>query len=166
MWCKQLLGGGHGFVHGESQTGIFVHENSAEHRDVLGLDIPVVFEIFDFRKNLGTEKKPTYSVSITDGTSKKLMLFQRKYDEVGVYSVNIQLSSPKWTTIIISMENDQGLHFEHTITLGYNVNFDKGLAWLVAFPAVLLAGLILLFDFQGNGGGGSDLTDELPIGKQ
>ncbi|EJK59276.1 hypothetical protein THAOC_20524, partial [Thalassiosira oceanica] len=79
----------HGF---SASQGIFVHPISRQYRDVLGVYLPVTFEIFDRRPNIDKEvDKQLYAVEIRAGMSAKRTVFSKTYNSVGVYTEKVQI---------------------------------------------------------------------------
>ena len=79
----------HGF---SASQGIFVHPISRQYRDVLGVYLPVTFEIFDRRPNINNEDdKQIYEVEIRAGMSAKRTVFSKTYNSVGVYTEKVQI---------------------------------------------------------------------------
>jgi len=59
---------------------------------VLGVYLPVTFEIFDRRPNIDKEvDKQIYAVEIRAGMSAKRTVFSKTYNSVGVYTEKVQI---------------------------------------------------------------------------
>ena len=134
-------------AHGYSASqGIFVHEMSRQFNNILGVYVPVTFEIFDNRPNIQNEpEKRQYKVEIRDGTSVKRTLWRKEYSEPGVYTERVYIRyGPGYYTLSLVMFTTHGLVYEDTFQVQYNIDFMDGFGILVWLPLVLASTTILL----------------------
>lgn len=145
-WTSPLRSRLNGFIQGySSPIGIVVNDKSSDFRDILGFVFPVTFKIFD-KRDLPNNYKRRYTVCIGIGTSQQKLRFTKEYNSTGVFTERITLpEGGKYSTIVVSLTTEHGLYFEETFTVGYNVNFGKGIEWLLALPMVLAAIPLILY---------------------
>jgi hypothetical protein len=126
--------------YGASQ-GIFVHKASRQYRDILGVFIPITFEIFDHRPGIADEKsQQVYNVEIRDGTSVDRALFRKEYDAPGIYSEKIfNEYGPGYYNIVVRLTTTHGIVYEDMFSIGYNVNHLEGLSYLLVVPLITFA---------------------------
>jgi len=142
-------------AHGFSSTqGIFVHPISRQFRDILGIYVPITFEIFDRRPSVGngdSKSKQVYQVEVRAGMSVKRIVLQHTYNEPGVYTERISIPyGPGYYAFSVRMRTSQGIVYEDTFHIGWNVNY-MGCLWLiVCLPLVLAAIPLLLFKREPN----------------
>jgi len=132
----------HGF---SASQGIFVHPISRQYRDVLGVYLPVTFEIFDRRPNIDKEvDKQLYAVEIRAGMSAKRTVFSKTYNSVGVYTEKVQIQyGPGYYAFSVRLRSTHGIVYEDSFHLGWNVNY-MGHMWIIVYlPLLLLAPLLL-----------------------
>ena len=141
-------GSGNAQAHGFSSTqGIFVHPIARQFRDVLGIYIPITFEIFDRRPSIKDEvDKRVYQVEIRAGMSAKRAVFWHVYDAPGVYTERIQIPyGPGYYSFAVRLRTTHGIVYEDSFHIGWNVNYMGGLWLFVCLPLILAAIPILLF---------------------
>ncbi|KAL3779886.1 hypothetical protein HJC23_001476 [Cyclotella cryptica] len=133
----------HGF---SSKQGIFVHHISRQFRDILGIYIPVTFEIFDRRPNIENEKnRQLYQVDIRAGMSAKRTIMSYTYNTTGVYTERVQIPfGPGYYSISVRLRTTHGLVYEDTFHVGFNVNYMGGLWLIVCMPLVIATVLVLM----------------------
>lgn len=135
-------------AHGFSSTqGIFVHPMSRVWRDVLGVYIPITFEIFDRRPNIANEpNRQVYEVEVRAGMSAKRTIFLRSYNATGTYTERVQIPyGPGYYSLTVLLRTTHGIVYEDTFHLGFNVDYMGGLWLIVCLPLVLAAIPILMF---------------------
>lgn len=135
-------------AHGYSSTqGIFVHPISRQFRDILGIYIPITFEIFDRRPSIANEEdKRVYQVEIRAGMSVKRTVFSHTYNKPGVYTEKIQIQyGPGYYAFSVRMRTTHGIVYEDTFHIGWNVNYMQSLWLIVCLPLILASVPILLF---------------------
>ncbi len=168
-WLGPVRGRRNGFVHGYSGCGVFVHKWERMRRDWLGMHVPVTFEIYDKRARdgrRGRDSLETYLVTISDGTGRGRgkgggrVLLKKEYGSPGVYTEFVKLAEPKWATLVVGMETKQGLYYEHAVVVGYNVEFDRGVVWLVSVPALIFGVVFLLYGKELGPAGGGGRSDD------
>ena len=133
--------------HGYSASqGIFVHESSRQMNNILGVYVPVTFEIFDNRPNIQREAdKRVYKVEIRDGTSAKRVIWRKRYQEPGVYTERIYIRfGPGYYSLSVVLHTTHGLVYEDIFQVRYNINFLDGFGVLLWLP-LLLASTAILF---------------------
>ncbi|KAL9184345.1 hypothetical protein ACHAXT_002431 [Thalassiosira profunda] len=136
----------HGF---SSSQGIFIHPISRQFRDILGIYVPVTFEIFDRRRDADPGR--TYQVDVRAGMNAKRTVFSHTYDDPGVYTERIQIPyGPGYYAFSVVLRTSHGIVYEDTFHIGWNVNYMGGLWLIVCLPLVLAAIPILLFKRQPN----------------
>jgi hypothetical protein len=125
---------------GASQ-GIFVHSVSRRYRDIFGVYVPVTFEIFDKRPSIDNDpSKRVYKVEFRDGTSSKRVLGRTMYNSTGVYTERLYIPyGPGYYSISAILKTTNGIMYEDTFHLGYNVHFMDGFGLLLWLPLVLAA---------------------------
>lgn len=106
-------------AHGFSSTqGIFVHPISRQFRDILGIYVPITFEIFDRRPSVGngdSKSKQVYQVEVRAGMSVKRIVLQHTYNEPGVYTERISIPyGPGYYAFSVRMRTSQGIVYEDT----------------------------------------------------
>jgi len=146
-------GSGNAQAHGfSSSQGIFVHPISRQFRDVLGIYIPITFEIFDRRPGIENEpNRKAYEVEVRAGMSVKRVFFSHKYDTPGVYTERIQIPyGPGYYAFSVRLMTTHGIVYEDTFHLGWNVNYMGGLWLIVCLPLILAAIPILMFKRKPN----------------
>ena len=135
-------------AHGFSSTqGIFVHPMSRVWRDILGVYVPITFEIFDRRPNIANEpNRQVYEVEVRAGMSSKRAIFYRSYNTTGVYTERVQIPfGPGYFSLTVLLRTTHGIVYEDTFHIGFNVDYMGGL-WLIVFlPLVLASVPILMF---------------------
>jgi len=140
-------------AHGFSSTqGIFVHPISRQFRDILGIYVPITFEIFDRRPSIKNEEnRRQYQVDVRAGMSVKRTVFSHTYDAPGVYTEKIQIPyGPGYYAFSVRLRTTHGIVYEDTFHIGWNVNY-MGVLWLiVCLPLVLAAIPILMFKRKPN----------------
>ncbi|KAL7546243.1 hypothetical protein ACHAWF_009577 [Thalassiosira exigua] len=139
-------------AHGFSSTqGIFVHPISRQFRDILGIYVPITFEIFDRRPMGEDESTRAYRVDIRAGMSVKRTIFSHEYNATGAYTERIQIPyGPGYYAFSVRLETANGIVYEDTFHIGWNVNYMGGLWLIVCLPLVLAAIPILLFKRKPN----------------
>jgi len=141
-------GSGNAHAHGFSSTqGIFVHPISRQFRDVLGIYIPITFEIFDRRPSINEENdRRVYQVEIRAGQSAKRAVYWHVYDAPGVYTERIQIPyGPGYYSFAVRLRTTHGIVYEDSFHIGWNVNYMGGLWLIVCLPLILAAIPILMF---------------------
>jgi len=160
-----------GHAQGYSATsGIFVHDRSRTYKNWLGIYVVVTFDIFDRRPNVWKEDpdKRKYLVDMRYGTSAKKMMFRKTYERPGTYTEQVFVPfGPGYYTVTARLTTTHGLVYEDVFSLGYNINFDTGLAWIVLVPLIVAAIPLLSVrrkanweeddDFRSGGAGGGIL---------
>jgi hypothetical protein len=135
-------------AHGFSSTqGIFVHPNSRVWRDILGVFVPITFEIYDRRPNIANEpNRQVYEVEVRAGMSAKRAIFFRTYNMTGIYTERVQIPfGPGYFSLTVSLRTTHGIVYEDTFHIGFNVDYMGGL-WLIVFLPLILASIpILIF---------------------
>lgn len=133
----------HGF---SSKQGIFVHHISRQYRDILGVFLPITFEIFDKRPNIADEKnRQLYQVDIRAGMSAKRTIMTYTYNATGVYTERVQIPfGPGYYSISVRLRTTHGLVYEDTFHVGFNVNYMGGLWIIVCLPLVIATALVLM----------------------
>ena len=133
----------HGF---SSKQGIFVHHISRQFRDILGIYLPITFEIFDRRPNIEHEKnRQLYYVDIRAGMSAKRTIFTYTYNATGVYTERVQIPfGPGYYSVSIRLRTTHGIVYEDTFHVGFNVNYMGGLWVMVFVPLVIATALVLM----------------------
>ncbi|KAL7496238.1 hypothetical protein ACHAWT_005887 [Skeletonema menzelii] len=130
-------------AHGFSSTqGIFVHPMSRVWRDILGVYIPITFEIFDRRPNIANEaNRQVYEVEVRAGMSAKRTIFYRSYNATGIYTERVQIPfGPGYFSLTVLLRTTHGIVYEDTFHIGFNVDYMGGL-WLVVFLPLVLASI-------------------------
>jgi len=138
-------------VHGySSKIGIILSEYSSEFRHIVGFEIPVTFEIFDIRKNV--PENVSYNVEIRVGSHIDGTVFTKEYFASGIYTEKINIPrKPHYYTLFIKLIDENGIRYEDTFKIGYNIRIYHGLEWLVLLPLFLAAIPLLLFTGKGEG---------------
>lgn len=133
----------HGF---SAKQGIFVHHISRQFRDILGIWLPVTFEIFDRRPNIDKEPdRQLYFVDIRAGLSAERTIMSQSYNATGVYTEKIQIPfGPGYYSISVKLKTTHGLVYEDTFHVGFNVNYTGGLWMIVCIPLVIATALVLM----------------------
>ena len=144
-------GSSNAHAHGFSSTqGIFVHPISRQFRDILGIFIPITFEIFDRRPSMNNQEN-MYLVDIRAGISVKRTIYTRTFNATGVYTERIQIPfGPGYYALSVRMVSTHGIVYEDTFHIGWNVNYMGGLWLIVCLPLVLASIPILLFKRKPN----------------
>lgn len=140
-------------AHGFSSTqGIFVHPISRQFRDILGIYVPITFEIFDRRPNIENEEnRRQYQVDVRAGMSVKRTIFSHTYTAPGVYTERIQIPfGPGYYSFSVRLRTTHGIVYEDTFHIGWNVNYMGGLWLIVCLPLILAAIPILMFKRKPN----------------
>jgi len=159
-----------------SSQGIFVHDISRQYRDVLGMVVPITFEIFDVRpapsspsSSGNNTKTRSYDVEIRDGTSPKRVLFSKKYTQPGVYTEKMYVRyGPGYYALTVRLTTANGIVYDDVFHIGHNIKHMEGLSWMLFLPLVLAAFPLLCFqkkvswddedddgkNMNGGGGGG------------
>ena len=138
----------HGF---SSSQGIFVHPISRQFRDILGIYVPITFEIFDRRRTGDEDSKREYQVDVRAGMSAKRTVFSRTYNEPGVYTEKIQIPyGPGYYAFSVRLRTTHGIVYEDTFHIGWNVNYMGGLWLIVCLPLILASIPILIFKRKPN----------------
>ena len=130
-------------AHGFSSTqGIFVHPMSRVWRDILGVYIPITFEIYDRRPNIANEpNRQVYEVEVRAGMSAKRTIFYRSYNTTGVYTERVQIPfGPGYFSLTVLLRTTHGIVYEDTFHIGFNVDYMGGL-WLIVFLPLVLASI-------------------------
>lgn len=141
-------GSGNAQAHGfSSSQGIFVHPISRQFRDILGIYIPITFEIFDRRPSINEEiDRRVYQVEIRAGMSAKRAVYWHVYDAPGVYTERIQIPyGPGYYSFAVRLRTTHGIVYEDSFHIGWNVNYMGGLWMIVCLPLMLAAIPILMF---------------------
>jgi len=159
-------------AHGYSSTqGIFVHPIARQFRDILGIYVPITFEIFDRRPNIENEpNRRVYQVDIRAGMSAKRTIFSKTYASTGVYTERIQIPfGPGYYALSVRLRTTHGIVYEDTFHIGFNVNYMGGLWWIVCFPLIVATVPILMFRRKPNweededyGGRGTGILGRMP----
>ena len=135
------------YAHGYSASqGIFVHAVSREYRDIFGVFVPVTLEIFDNRPNIAIEPdKRVYRVEIRDGTSTKRAIWRNNYNATGVYTERVYIPhGAGYYSLTVQMRASNGIVYEDTFHVGYNVNYMDGFGLMLWLPLLLAAITIFL----------------------
>lgn len=151
--ASRAPGSGNAHAHGfSSSRGIFVHPVSRQFRDILGIYVPITFEIFDRKRQLSEEgSKNTYQVEVRAGMSVKRTIFVHSYDEPGIYTERIQIPyGPGYYAFSVRLRTAHGIVYEDTFHLGWNVNYMGGLWLIVCLPLLMAAIPILMFKRKPN----------------
>lgn len=143
----ELRGRENAHAHGYSASqGIYVHDVSRGFMDILGIYVPVTFEIFDNRPNIHNEpNRRVYKVEIRDGTSSKRTLWRGEYNQPGVYTERLFIRyGPGFYSLSVILRTSHGLVYEDNFPVRYNIHFMEGLGLLLWLP-LLLASTAILF---------------------
>ena len=124
-----------------------MHPISRQFRDILGIYIPITFEIFDRRPSIANEEdKRVYQVEIRAGMSVKRTVFSHTYNKPGVYTEKIQIQyGPGYYAFSVRMRTTHGIVYEDSFHIGWNVNYMQSLWLIVCLPLILASVPILLF---------------------
>ena len=100
---------------------------------MLGIHIPITFEIFDKRPNILNEpKQKVYMVEIRLGSSSNRPIFRQVYNETGIFTEKVLVHhSPGYYDVFIRLRTTHGLLYEDVFHISYNVNYTEGLLWMV-----------------------------------
>jgi hypothetical protein len=144
-------GSSNAHAHGFSSTqGIFVHPISRQFRDILGIFIPITFEIFDRRPSVNNQENK-YQVDIRAGISVKRTIYTRTFNTTGVYTERIQIPfGPGYYALSVRMVSTHGIVYEDSFHIGWNVNYMGNLWLIVCLPLVLASIPILFFKRKAN----------------
>ena len=135
------------FAHGYSASqGIYVHEVSRQYVDIFGIYIPITFEIFDNRPGVASEPdKRKYLVEVRDGSSSKRALFRAEYTSTGVFTERVyNRFGPGYYTLSVLMLTSNGLLYEDSFAIAYNVHFLNGFGVLLWLPLCIASVTIIL----------------------
>jgi hypothetical protein len=134
----------HGF---SASQGIFVHQSSRQTGDIFGVYVPVTFEIFDNRprgSNNNDAKK--YIVEIRDGPSWNRVLQREEFTAPGKYTVRVYIKyGPGFYRLSATLHTTNGIIYEDTFTVAYNVGFLDGFGILLWLPLLLVSTIILFY---------------------
>lgn len=143
------VGGSHrkrsnNYAHGYSSSqGIYVHKNSRHTGDIFGVYVPVTFEIFDNRKP-GAARK--YIVEIRDGPSWQRSLLREEFTKPGQYTMKVYIRyGPGVYRLSAVLHTSNGIVFEDTFTVAYNVGFLDGLGMLLWLPLLIVSTIVLFY---------------------
>ncbi|GAX27828.1 hypothetical protein FisN_13Hh065 [Fistulifera solaris] len=158
----ELRGRENAHAHGYSASqGIFVHDVSRGFMDILGIYVPVTFEIFDNRPNIQNEpNRRVYKVEIRDGTSSKRALWRGEYNQTGVYTERIYIRyGPGFYSLSVVLRTSHGLVYEDNFPVRYNIHFMEGLGVLLWLPLLLASAAILFCGSRKGSLEDDDLTE-------
>lgn len=142
----ELRGRMNAHAHGYSASqGIYVHEASRQFVDILGVYVPITFEIFDNRPNIRNEPdKRKYVVEVRDAGSSKRVLLHTEYNATGIYKERVYIRfGPGYYTLSVTMMTSHGLLYEDVFQIGYNVRFLSGFGVLLWLPLLIASATIL-----------------------
>ncbi|GAX12605.1 hypothetical protein FisN_13Lh065 [Fistulifera solaris] len=158
----ELRGRENAHAHGYSASqGIFVHDVSRGFMDILGIYVPVTFEIFDNRPNIHNEPiRRVYKVEIRDGTSSKRALWRGEYNQSGVYTERVYIRyGPGFYSLSVVLRTSHGLVYEDNFPVRYNIHFMEGLGILLWLPLLLASAAILFCGSRKGSLEDDDLTE-------
>jgi len=144
----ELRGKGNAHAHGYSATqGIFVHEISRQMKNVLGVYVPLTFEIFDSRPNIGAEpERKKYSVEVRVGSASKRAVWRKDFNRTGVYTEQIYIRfGPGHHSLSIVMQTSHGLVYHDSISVSYNIGFMDSFEKFLWLPIIITASIVVLF---------------------
>jgi len=138
-----------GFTHGVLGVSIPDSERRAlKHSDMLGsANLTVTFDIWDNRremdanatKALGKGDKPRrYTVSFSRGTNKAVPIYVTTYTKPGRYKVVLPMLPPEAITLVVSMVNEHGQHFEDAVAVSIATRFYIWFKYLALGPVLLV----------------------------
>lgn len=143
----ELRGRENAHAHGYSASqGIYVHDVSRGFMDILGIYVPVTFEIFDNRPNIHNEpNRRVYKVEVRDGGSSKRTLWRGEYSQPGIYTERLYIRyGPGFYSLSVILRTSHGLVYEDTFPVRYNIHFMEGLGILLWLP-LFIASTVILF---------------------
>ena len=129
-----------------ASQGIFVHPISREYRDIFGVFVPVTFEIFDNRPNIENEPdKRVYKVEVRDGTSQRRIVWRNVFNATGIYTERVYIPhGAGYYSLTVHMHTSNGIVYEDTFHVGYNVNYMDGFGLMLWLPLFLATVTIFL----------------------
>jgi len=122
----------------ENFVGVFVAQESRDHRDVRGDRFKLMVTIVDrrLRRELGI-----YTIAIFVG-SREILAVSRFIEP---RTVSLELHSPinrLYGTVRVVMSTNDGLLFEDSVTMSFNVNYLETVKFLVLIPFLLVCGAL------------------------
>lgn len=141
-------------AHGYSSSqGIYVHKDSRHTGDIFGVYVPVTLEIFDNRNHGSSNDVRKYVVEIRDGPSWKRILYREEFTEPGQHTVRVYIKyGPGVYRLSAVLHASNGIVYEDTFTVAYNVGFLDGLGMLLWLPLLIVSTVVLFY--------GKDDSDE------
>jgi hypothetical protein len=84
-----------------------------------------------------------YTVAISRGTNRQEFLLRQEYSRPGRYTIQLPLSPPEKTLLVVGMTTDHAEYFEETLVVEVSTKFYIWLKYLVLIPLALLVAPLL-----------------------
>jgi hypothetical protein len=144
-----------GFTHGVLGISIPDSDRRAlKHSDMLGsANLTVTFDIWDNRREVDPDaakalergdKPRRYTVSFSRGTNKAVPILVATYTKPGRYKVVLPMLPPEAITLVVSMVNEHGQHFEDAVAVSIATRFYIWFKYLAMGPVLLVTLPLLL----------------------
>jgi hypothetical protein len=132
-WPSQVIGM-NGLTARDGHLGVMISPESRTPRHVRGEAFTMMFEIVDRRAaRLNAHVPSAYFVAIHVGH--QLLLFTRLYLSPGKHTVRVPVPfERKYATVYVSMRLPNGMHFEDSTAIAFNMHFMDGIKYLVLIP--------------------------------
>jgi hypothetical protein len=105
---------------------------------MMGMFVPITFEIFDTKFSEGSDSK--YYIEMRHGTSPESVIFRETYHKPGIVTEKVFFRrKPGYHTIMVRMRTSYGLVYDDVFHFGFNINVSIGLAAAVFLPFVLIS---------------------------
>jgi hypothetical protein len=117
-----------------------------------GSKLSLTFDIWDTRPLPETTAAEgslrRYSVAISRGTNRQEVLLRQEFSRPGRYTVQLPLSPPEKTLLVVGMTTDHAQYFEETLMLEVSTKFYIWIKYLVLIPLALLIAPLLFIKPQ------------------
>jgi hypothetical protein len=96
-----------------------------------------------------TETAPRrYTITVSRGTNRQAHIFREVYSRAGRYTIQLPLSPPEKSLLVVGMTTDRGEYHEETLMVEVSTKFYIWLKYLVLIPLVVLVAPLLFMKPQ------------------
>lgn len=113
-----------------------------------GSKLSLTFDIWDTRPLPAAPSANKYTIAISRGTNRQEVLVRQEYSRPGRYTIQLPLSPPEKTLLVVGMTTDHAEYFEETLVVEVSTKFYIWMKYLILIPLALLVAPLLLIKPQ------------------
>eukprot|EP01059_Diplonema_ambulator_P030642 TRINITY_DN532_c2_g1_i4.p1 TRINITY_DN532_c2_g1~~TRINITY_DN532_c2_g1_i4.p1 ORF type:complete len:401 (+),score=117.53 TRINITY_DN532_c2_g1_i4:1206-2408(+) len=136
-WSSQVQGL-NGMTAREGHVGIYVLKASRQHRDVVGNNFKIMFEIVDHRghrQKHGHGKTPDKRYHVGIYVGKAMIVLNRHYYQPGVVTEIVKCPPTRmYATVYVRMRTESAREYSDSYSLSFNMYFFNSIKWVVLIP--------------------------------